>query len=91
MKKLTVFSLIVVTFVVSCPTNVDGHAAPVSANDWLLDPAPYKASVRQSDNDWILENGLVQRVVTINPGSATISLRCLGTGEEYCRDRKSVV
>ncbi|MBR4172525.1 MAG: hypothetical protein IKR48_12820 [Kiritimatiellae bacterium] len=85
MKKRTGFSLIVVTFVVSCLTNVDGLAEPVSANDWLLDPAPYKASVRQTDHDWILENGLVQRVVTINPGSATTSLRCLATGEEFVR------
>ena len=53
--------------------------------DWLLDPSPYQAVVREADGAWVLENGLARRVVAIRPGAATTSVTCLSTGEEFVR------
>ena len=51
--------------------------------DWLLDPSPYRADVREEGGAWVLENGLAWRVIATKPSTATVSLGCLTTDEEY--------
>ena len=55
--------------------------------DWLIDPAPYEASVTEgSGRPFIrLGNGLVQRTFWIGPNLATVSLDQLATGESLLR------
>ena len=59
--------------------------APAETVDWLLDSSPYVATVREDGGAWVLENGLVRRVVTTKPGTATTSFKCLTTEEEFVR------
>ena len=67
----------------SCPA-VAADAC-CGGGDWLLDPARYKAVVREADGAWILENGLARREIAVRPGAATTSFKCLATGEELVR------
>ncbi len=52
--------------------------------DWLLDPAPYKAAVYQSDAGLVLSNGLVSRTLRVAEGT-TVGLENLMTGESLLR------
>ena len=47
--------------------------------DWLLDPLPYRADVREDGGAWMQENGLARRAIATKPGVATVSLKCLTT------------
>ena len=67
-----------VLIVVMCALTAQG-------GDWLLDPSPYRAEVREEGGAWVLENGLARRVIATKPGAATVSLKCLTTDEEYVR------
>lgn len=60
-----------------------GAAVP----DWLIDPSPFKARVAVSADgrDVALENGLVRRVVRLEPNAATIAYDNLITGESMIR------
>ncbi|MEN9361306.1 MAG: hypothetical protein RL095_2841 [Verrucomicrobiota bacterium] len=60
---------------------------PPPAADWLVDPAPYKAVIRedQARGELILDNGLVRRVLRKSPNLATTSYRLLPQGEELLR------
>jgi len=62
-------------------------ATPAQADkpDWLLDPAPYRATVSQDDHAVTLENGLVRRVVRTQNGCATIALENQTTDEQMLR------
>lgn len=44
-----------------------------AATDWLIDPSPYRAEIREdaATGDIILENGLVRRVIRTHDGCAT--------------------
>lgn len=55
--------------------------------DWLIDPAPFKASARedQARRELVLENGLARRVLRLAPNAATIDYRSLITGEQLLR------
>lgn len=55
--------------------------------DWLIDPAPYKASVgkRAEGKELVLSNGLVERVFRISPACATTAYNNLMTGESELR------
>jgi hypothetical protein len=55
--------------------------------DWLIDPAPYEASVAEGSGRSFLRlgNGLVQRTFWIGPNLATVSLDQLATGESLLR------
>ncbi len=53
--------------------------------DWLLDPSSYKADARVEGDALVLDNGLVRRVMTMRPGVATTSFKCLATDEELVR------
>jgi hypothetical protein len=59
------------------------HAAP----DWLIDPAPYRASVQvAADGRSVsLANGLVRRTIRLAPNAATVALDNLMTGASEIR------
>ena len=57
--------------------------------DWLLDPSAYVSSVKVTDREVSLENGLVRRTIRMTPSPATVSIRNLVTGEELLRSVSS--
>jgi hypothetical protein len=63
-------------------------AAPPT--DWLIDPAPFKARVGVKDDGHELElgNGLIRRVIRLQPNAATVALDNLVTGESLLRGVK---
>lgn len=63
-------------------------AAPKS--DWLIDPAPFRARVTTNEDGRELElsNGLLRRVIRIDPNAATVALDHLVTGESLLRGVK---
>ena len=64
-----------------------GRGRPAPAGDWLIDPSPYKASIREADGGRaiVLDNGLVRRTLRLTPNCATIDFRSLTTGEAVVR------
>lgn len=66
---------------------VGASAAPT---DWLIDPAPFKARVTKSTDGRELEmnNGLLRRVIRIEPNAATVALDNLSSGESLLRGVK---
>ena len=62
-------------------------AAPV---DWLIDPSPFKARVNVSPDGRELElnNGLIRRVIRLQPNAATVALDNLVNGESLLRGVK---
>ena len=62
-------------------------AAGATGADWLLDPSPFKAQVERSADgrEVVLENGLVRRVIRLEPNAATITFDNLMTGESIIR------
>ncbi|MBM3845132.1 MAG: hypothetical protein FJ405_02440 [Verrucomicrobia bacterium] len=67
-----------------------GLAQPAQTTDWLLDPSPFKARVTRSKDGRELElnNGLVRRVIRIDPNAATVALDNLSSGESLLRGVK---
>ena len=59
--------------------------ATVTSTDWLVDPSPYVASVKQQGASIVMENGLVRRGILTAAGGATWSWRNVMTDEEYVR------
>lgn len=55
--------------------------------DWLLNPAPFKATATQDakTGELVLDNGLVRRTIRTQNGCATIALDNLMTGEQLLR------
>ena len=55
--------------------------------DWLIDPAPFKATFqrRADGREAELNNGLVRRVFSLQAGPATVALDNLVTGEAVLR------
>jgi hypothetical protein len=64
------------------------HAA--APTDWLLDPSPFPARVTVSPDGRQLElgNGLLRRVIRIQPNAATVALDLPTTGESLLRGVK---
>lgn len=58
-----------------------------SRPDWLLDPAPYRAQVKPSADgrEVELSNGLVRRVIRLQPNAATVAFDNLMTGASIIR------
>ncbi len=63
-------------------------AAPL--NDWLIDPTSFKARVIKSQDgrEVELNNGLLRRVIRIQPNAATVALDNLVSGESLLRGVK---
>ena len=62
--------------------------ASAQPTDWLIDPTPYQAEVRQSDEEIILTNGLIARTIRLAPNGATVGLDNLITNEAVLRGVK---
>lgn len=65
----------------------NARAANGSKADWLIDPSPFKAQVREDQyrGELVLENGLVRRSIRLAPNAATVDYRSLVTGEQLLR------
>lgn len=61
-----------------------------AAMDWLINPTPFKAEVRVSDDGRQVEmnNGLLRRVIRLQPNAATVALDDLVSGESLLRGVK---
>ena len=60
-----------------------------SIADWLIDNDAYIAQLEQvSETEFVLDNGLIRRVFSINPAGSTIGLDNLMTGESVIRGIK---
>jgi hypothetical protein len=59
--------------------------------DWLINPAAYKAQMHRAPNNGAVElnNGLARRVISLQPGTATIGLDNLITGESLLRSARA--
>ncbi len=72
----------------SCLTLIAALAAlhvQAARPDWLIDASPCRATVSTNGNEVILENGLVRRVIRLEPNAATIAYENLMTGESIIR------
>ena len=60
------------------------------AADWLIDPRPFPAAVvvRADGRELELNNGLLRRVIRLQPNAATVALDNLVTGESLLRGVK---
>lgn len=56
-----------------------------AGEDWLVDASAYKAQISISDECIVLDNGLARREIVLKPGTATTSLVCVPTGEQFVR------
>ncbi len=65
-------------------------AAPQPAGDWLIDPRPFLAKVTTGRDmkEIVLENGLVRRVIRLEPDAATVAFDNLMTGESLLRSAR---
>ncbi len=61
-----------------------GTPAPA---DWLIDPSPFKARIltNSAAHEVALDNGLVRRVIRLEPNAATVAFDNLMTGEAMIR------
>lgn len=60
------------------------------SGDWLIDPSPYKARVRveAGGRELELNNGLIRRVIRLQPNAATVAVDHLVSGESLLRGVK---
>ncbi len=65
-------------------------AAAAAQPDWLIDRSPFRARVNISADGRELElnNGLIRRVIRLEPNAATVALDSLVTGESLLRGVK---
>ncbi|MDR2980842.1 MAG: hypothetical protein LBV12_01195 [Puniceicoccales bacterium] len=61
-----------------------------SSADWLVDGSSFKAGLYKgdSDNQLVLDNGLVRRIFQVTPEVATVALDNLTSGENHVRSIK---
>ena len=83
--KLSNLSVLLIGFLASI--HMIASAAPT---DWLIDPAPFKAraSVSKDGRELELNNGLLRRVIRLQPNAATVALDNLVSGESLLRGVK---
>jgi hypothetical protein len=75
----------------AAPASADANAAPARPDrDWLIDPKPFQARITSSADGRELElnNGLVRRVIRVQPNAATVALDQLVTGQSLLRGVK---
>ncbi|MFT5154146.1 MAG: hypothetical protein ACI841_004153, partial [Planctomycetota bacterium] len=82
--------LLFLTILIGTAVSSDTAATSATQNnaaDWLIDPAPYVASIERSKDErsLILSNGLIRRVIRIDPAGATVALDNLVTGNPVLR------
>lgn len=78
-------SRFLILFSLACSLN-----AAAAQPDWLIDPTTFKARVKVSTDGRELElnNGLLRRVIRLEPNAATVALDHLVTGEALLRGVK---
>lgn len=61
--------------------------AAQTKSDWLIDPAPFKATVAEdkAKHELVLENGLTRRILRLVPNAATVDYKNLVSGEQILR------
>lgn len=81
--KFTLLPLVLVSLIAL-------RAAAAAPTDWLIDPAPFKARVTVSADGRELElnNGLIRRVIRLQPNAATVALDNSANGESLLRGVK---
>ena len=55
------------------------------AQDWLIEANWAQATVQREGNSWVLDNGLVRRVLQTSPNAATVAFDNRMTGESLLR------
>src|SRR3974390_1382750 len=78
-------------FIVSHALLVCCAASPAFPVDCLIDPTPFAARIPSSADDQELElnNGLVRRLIRLQPNAATVALDNLATKESLLRSVRS--
>ncbi len=64
------------------------EATPPPRLDWLVHEGPWQARVTESDQELSLDNGLIRRVIRIQPDAATVAFDNLITGASLLRAPK---
>jgi hypothetical protein len=57
-------------------------------SDWLIDHSEYQATINIQDDNLVLSNGLIYRMIRIAPNAATIAFENILTGENMLRSIK---
>jgi hypothetical protein len=87
-KAALVLALAGLVLASTCAGRGPGRDGPDLRTDWLIDPSPYKASLRVDDADanvLHLENGLVRRTFRLAPNAACVDFRNLVSGDSVLR------
>ncbi len=73
--------------VLALATSLTGSGNVAQAGDWLIDPKPFaaKATLSPDGREVALENGLVRRVVRLQPNAASVAFDNLMTGASLLR------
>lgn len=84
MKPLPILVSVAASLVASLSGGADVRG------DWLLDPSPYKAQVivAKDGRELELNNGLLRRVIRLQPNAGTVALDQLGSGVSLLRGVK---
>ncbi|MCP4093318.1 MAG: hypothetical protein GY747_07705 [Planctomycetes bacterium] len=87
MFKAYILPAVFVFLVAACaaPKSSANRNAPP---DWLLNQGSWQAEVLEQDDQLILQNGLIKRVIKLSPNAATIAFENLMTGESMLRSPK---
>ena len=56
-----------------------------SSRDWLIQGPNQPATVYSKDNSWVLDNGLIRRVIQVRPNAATVAIDNRMTGASLLR------
>lgn len=85
-RRLLCHCLTLLPFVLQL-TMITMDAAPVRQPDWMIDPSPFRARIEiATDSSQIeLNNGLVRRIIQLQPNAATVAFDNLMTGAPLVR------
>ena len=66
------------------------HGSPGQEHDWLINPQPFIAKISAGSNgrELVLENGLVRRVIRLQPAAATVEFNNLMTSASLLRSTR---
>lgn len=80
-------AVILIALVLTLTVARPSRTAPAPRHtDWLLDPAPFKAEIKNAaSGELILGNGLIERTFRLEPNAATVGFQNLMTGEAVLR------
>jgi hypothetical protein len=70
---------------IGAETSDEKTSKQILTSDWLINPTPYRASVKVNSSSVTLENGLIRRVIQLVPDAATVAYDNLMTGASMLR------